>query len=132
MSDKEKLDQAEELDAELDTAAEIEETEEKETAEPVVRSRYADREKAVIETGKEKDKKKGKKEFFLKRFGKWVAKKIRELGAELKKVSWPTFKKVVKQTGIVISVVLFFLVVVFAIDLGLSQLYKIFIDAITG
>ena len=131
MSDREKLDQNdEELDVELEKAEEIEEVEE---SAPAVYSRYPEKDREKQEKEKDsKDKKKVKKEFFLKRFGKWIAKKFRELGAELRKVTWPTFPKVVKQTGIVISVVVFFLVIVFAIDLGLSQLYKIFIDAINS
>ena len=36
--------------------------------------------------------------------------------SELKKVSWPTFGKVVKQTGVVLVVTLAFLVVIFGID----------------
>ena len=42
--------------------------------------------------------------------------------SELKKVTWPDFAKVMKQTGIVLGVVFVFLVVVTAIDFGLQQL----------
>ena len=59
-----------------------------------------------------------KKEFFLKRWGK----KLKEVFSELKKVSWPSFSKVVKQTGVVIGVVCIFVVVITFIDLGLSSL----------
>ena len=62
-----------------------------------------------------------KKEFFLKRWGK----KIKEVFAEIKKVSWPSFSKVVKQTGIVIAVVVAFLVVITAFDFGLSELLRL-------
>jgi preprotein translocase SecE subunit len=50
-------------------------------------------------------------------------KKIRETFSELKKVTWPTFPTVLKQTGVVIAVVSFFLVVIFAFDFLLSLLY---------
>lgn len=36
--------------------------------------------------------------------------------SELKKVSWPTFKTVLKNTGIVLLVVLFFGVIIFGFD----------------
>ncbi|HPG92846.1 MAG TPA: preprotein translocase subunit SecE [Clostridia bacterium] len=36
--------------------------------------------------------------------------------SELKKVSWPTFSTVVKNTGVVLVVVLFFLIVIGASD----------------
>lgn len=62
-----------------------------------------------------------KKEFFLKKWGK----KIKEVFAEIKKVSWPSFSKVVKQTGIVIGVVLVFAAVITLIDFGLSNLFDL-------
>ena len=45
--------------------------------------------------------------------------------SELKKVSWPTFGKVMAQTGVVLVVVLFFLVVIGAFDAGLTALFKL-------
>lgn len=62
-----------------------------------------------------------KKEFFLKKWGK----KIKEVFAELKKVTWPSFSKVVKQTGVVIGVVLIFVILITAIDFGLTNLLKL-------
>ena len=62
-----------------------------------------------------------KKEFFLKKWGK----KIKEVFAEIKKVSWPSFSKVVKQTGIVLGVVLLFAAVITLIDFGLSNLFDL-------
>ena len=62
-----------------------------------------------------------KKENFLKRWGK----KIKEVFAELKKVTWPSFSKVVKQTGVVIGVVLIFVILITAIDFGLTNLLKL-------
>lgn len=54
---------------------------------------------------KKKENKKG-------RIATW----LRELRSELKKISWPTFKKVLKQLGVVLAVVAFFLVVIFLFD----------------
>jgi preprotein translocase SecE subunit len=64
---------------------------------------------------------KNKKPNFFKRVGS----KIKDIFSELKKVSWPTFAKVLKQTGIVIAVVLLFLVVITAFDAGLLELLKL-------
>ena len=50
--------------------------------------------------------------------------KIKDVFSELKKVSWPTFPKVIKQTGIVLAVVAIFLVVITAFDFGLLQFLK--------
>ena len=64
---------------------------------------------------------KNKKPNFFQRIGR----KIKEVFSEIKKVSWPSFGKVVKQTGIVIGVVLIFLVIITLMDFGLSQLLKL-------
>ena len=45
-----------------------------------------------------------------------VAKALKDTGNELKKVTWPSFKEVVKQTGIVLVVVIVFAVVLFGFD----------------
>lgn len=45
--------------------------------------------------------------------------------SELKKVTWPTFNKVVKQTIVVLSVTLVFLLVVIGIDQLLYLLYNL-------
>ena len=66
-------------------------------------------------------KAKAKKPGFLKKFGA----KMKDIFSELKKVSWPTFGKVVKETGIVLAVVLVFLVVITAFDFGLDELLKL-------
>ena len=51
--------------------------------------------------------------------------KIKEVFSELKKVTWPSFGKVVKSTGIVISVVVIFLIIFTAINFGLSTLLEL-------
>ena len=135
MSEKDKLDNLDDeniVEEELEEAEESEEIEEQPSKASAVTSRYPDRDREKKEKEKEKDKKKGKKEFFLVRFGKWAGRKIRDLIAELKKVTWPGFPKVMKQTGIVIGVVLFLLVIIFVIDLGLSQLYQLLVKALNA
>ena len=42
--------------------------------------------------------------------------------SELKKVTWPTFKTVLKNLGIVLLVVLFFAVIIFVADFVLTNL----------
>ena len=53
-----------------------------------------------------------------------IGKKVKESLSEIKKVNWPTFKKVVKQTGMVISVVVICTLVLFGIDRLLSLLFS--------
>ena len=59
-----------------------------------------------------KDKKKKDK---VKKPNK-VAKALKDTGNELKKVSWPGFKQVAKQTGIVLAFVLVFGIVLFGFE----------------
>ena len=54
-----------------------------------------------------------------------MGRKIKEVFSELKKVTWPSFGKVVKSTGVVITVVVIFLVVFTAINFGLSSLLEL-------
>lgn len=58
--------------------------------------------------------------------GRW----FKELFSELKKVSWPSFLTVVKQTGVVLLVTLFFLLVLMSVDAGLGALYDILIKGL--
>ena len=67
-----------------------------------------------------KSKKTGRPGFFRRLGGK-----IKDVFSELKKVSWPTFPKVVKKTGVVIVVVLAFLAVITAFDYGLGELLRL-------
>lgn len=60
------------------------------------------------------------------RVGRW----FKELFSELKKVNWAKFSTVIKQTSVVFGVVGFFIVSVYLIDLGLSQLYKLLISSL--
>jgi preprotein translocase SecE subunit len=54
-----------------------------------------------------------------------MVQRMRDVGGELKKVRWPSFATTLKQTGVVLGVVLAFALVVFAIDQGLGQLFKL-------
>ena len=56
-----------------------------------------------------------------------LAKKTTETISELKKVTWPSFGKVVKQTAVVLGVVLFFTVVLFGIDRLFAWLFGLLI-----
>lgn len=51
--------------------------------------------------------------------------KTKETISELKKVSWPSFGKTMKQTGMVISVVLLFMLVTLGIDSLLTWVLKL-------
>ena len=61
--------------------------------------------------------KQGKPNIFVR-----MGRKLKEVFSEIKKVSWPSFDKVVKQTGVVVGVVLAFFIVIMLMDLGLGQL----------
>lgn len=58
----------------------------------------------------------------VKKNKKSLVKRIREVFSELKKVSWPTWNKILKQTGVVLGVVLCFLVIIGLADFLLTTL----------
>ena len=74
---------------------------------------------------KKNNNKKNNKENGFVRFFKRIGKGCKEVVSELKKVTWPTFAKTMAQTGIVLVVVLFFLVVIAAFDFGLTALFDL-------
>ncbi len=57
-----------------------------------------------------------------------MGKRLKETFSELKRVTWPSFPKVVKGTCVVLVVVAIFLVVVTGINYGLQKL----LEVITG
>ena len=57
-----------------------------------------------------------------------MGRKLKENISEAERVTWPTFPKVLKSTGVVLVVVLVFLVVVTGINFGLQAL----LDLVTG
>ena len=78
----------------------------------------------VTKSSKEKDKVKKavavkdvKKKGGLKRY-------FKELKSEMKKVVWPTKKKVINNTGIVMGVMAFMGLFLFAVDSGLGYAIK--------
>jgi preprotein translocase subunit SecE len=88
MSENERLDQIPEEELPAQPAAEEESKPEKKAKD----------EKGADKKDKAKAKKKGK--------GNRVTRWLREMRSELKKVQWPTWKQVLKNTGIVILCVL--------------------------
>ena len=73
-------------------------------------------------------KKKDKKEKSGKRFNPFVF--LKGMFGELRRVKWPTFAMTVAKTGVVISVVLIFSIVLFGIDFGLSHLYDLLVGGL--
>lgn len=78
---------------------------------------------ANAKNGKTNEKKSNKFVNFFKKIGEG----FRKLKSELKKVTWPNFKDVLKQTSVVLFVTLVFLVVVGCIDLGLTEILKLLV-----
>lgn len=72
-----------------------------------------------------KKNKKNKKPNWFARSGRWIAKKCKETVSELKKVTWPKFPKVVKQTAVVLGVILLFLIIITGLDYGFGALLKL-------
>lgn len=79
------------------------------------------KEKEIQKVDAKKAKPKNDKPNFFVRIGR----KLKEVFSEIKKVSWPSFGKVVKQTGVVLGVVALFLVVISLMDFGLGQLLSL-------
>lgn len=63
------------------------------------------------------------------RFFKRIGRAFKEMGSELKKVSWPTFAKALASTGVVLAVVAIFLLVLTGFDallgFGFTELINI-------
>ena len=87
----------------------------------VLKKEEKEKAKEKAAKGKSDKKDKGERRSFIKG--------CREIGSELKKVQWPTFGRTVKQTGVVLAVVVLFGLVVFAIDRGLLFLYNLLIPS---
>ena len=54
-----------------------------------------------------------------------MGRKLKETFSELKRVSWPTFGKALKATGVVLAIVLAFTIIVAGVNYGLSELLKL-------
>lgn len=86
--------------------------------------------KAVVETESQekvevKATKQQKKQNKAKASATPKKSRIRETFGELKKVTWPSFGKTMKQTGMVLSVVLIFGVLILGIDLLVGEIIKL-------
>lgn len=78
---------------------------------------------AVAKTDeKTKDSKKKKEK---KKKDNKLAKGAKETASELKKVTWPSFKTVLKNTGVVLAFVLIFAVVLYGIDTLLTWIVSL-------
>ncbi len=75
-------------------------------------------------TNEQKNVKKNKKADKNKRpnFFVRIGIRLKETFSELKRVTWPSFGKALKATGVVLVVVLFFTVIVTGINFGFSAL----------
>lgn len=98
----------------------VENAEQNNNAEEVVEEKQevsvkGQKEEPKKESNKKKKSKKDKKP-------SKVVRMFKETGSELKKVTWPTFKETVKRTGIVLGVVIFFGLILFAFDYILTVL----------
>jgi preprotein translocase subunit SecE len=58
---------------------------------------------------------------------KSLGKRTKDTFGELKKVNWPSFKTVVKNTGVVLLVVVAFTVVIFGADMLFTFLYNLLV-----
>ncbi len=83
----------------------------------------------VSEVKKDKNTKKNKKPNVFVRFFRWFGKKMKEMWSELKNVTWPKMPKVIKQTGVVLGVILIFLILITAIDAGFGELLRVLVNA---
>ncbi|MFC5713777.1 preprotein translocase subunit SecE [Thalassorhabdus alkalitolerans] len=53
---------------------------------------------------------------------------LRDVGREMKRVTWPTRKELIKYTGVVLATVFFISIFFAVVDLGLSTLVRTFLD----
>ena len=79
-----------------------------------------DNNKTTADKSVKKPVKNKKPNIFTRMWGK-----IKEVFSELKKVTWPDFKTVMKQLGCVLVTVVLVLVIILLMDLGLEQLLKL-------
>ncbi len=82
---------------------------------PEQKQKKTDKEKVVEVRAKDVAKTQKKDKDKTKKPNK-VVKSLKDTGNELKRISWPPFKQVVKQTGVVLVFVIVFVVVLFGFD----------------
>ena len=76
---------------------------------------------AKAEKSKKPPKKKNPNGNFFVRTGKGVGHFFKDFKAELKKIVWPDFKSVMKNTGVAIAVILVVGIGIWIVDFGLTQ-----------
>lgn len=101
-----------------ETTQVVEATETKEE----VKVEPAKAEKAQKEKSKAKNKKKAKKDN-----PNSVGKKIKGTASELKKVTWPKFSEVLKQTGVVLAFVAITVVLLLGVNSLLSWIFNLLV-----
>ncbi len=89
----------------------------------------ANKQEVKAETAVAKQDSKAPAKKATKKARKPLSRRFKEIFSELKKVSWPTFPKVVKNTCVVLVVVLFFLIVLGVFDTALSALMKLVVNS---
>lgn len=88
--------------------------------------------KLVIEKVEKSNKKSDKKKVEKTKKPSKTKKVAKDTLNEIKKVSWPSFKTVLKQTGIVLAVVVVFALVIFGFDRVLSLGYNALVRLVSG
>lgn len=101
-----------------ETTQVVETTETKEE----VKVEPAKAEKAQKEKSKAKNKKKAKKDN-----SNSIGKKIKGTASELKKVTWPKFSEVLKQTGVVLAFVAITVVLLLGVNSLLSWIFNLLV-----
>ena len=80
---------------------------------------------AIKETVNAKPEKKAKEKKAKKSLG--IVKFLRDLKGEFKKIVWPSKKQIINNTIVVIVAIIVIGVFIWAIDLGLAALVKLFL-----
>ncbi|SDI06425.1 protein translocase subunit secE/sec61 gamma [Alteribacillus persepolensis] len=53
---------------------------------------------------------------------------LRDVGREMKRVTWPSRRELTKYTIVVVLTILFFVIFFAVVDLGLSELVRVLLD----
>ncbi|PYZ95671.1 preprotein translocase subunit SecE [Alteribacter lacisalsi] len=53
---------------------------------------------------------------------------LKEVSTEMKRVTWPTRKELVRYTGVVVATVAFIAVFFFIVDTGISELIRLILN----
>ena len=83
----------------------------------------SDKKSAEVKKGKGVEKNK-KPNVFVR-----MGRKLKETFSELKRVTWPTWGKALKATGVVLVIVLIFTVAVTLVNVGFTELLRLLTEA---